>query len=87
MNRYVRDYTLGSIILFGAWFALIAILVMANWAGLIAHQRDWPAYLFGLAAIAAVVELYRRKGLRLRHALPAGLGILIVLVAIFGGWA
>ena len=87
MTRNMRAYSLGGVILVGVWLGLIGCLALAHWAGLTNHDREWPSYLLGLAAIAAAVELYRRKGLRLRHALPAGLGILIVLVAIFGGWA
>lgn len=84
MTKEMRDYTLGGMILIGIWLGLIGCLVLLHWTGLTNHDREWPSYLLGLAAIAAVVELYRRRGLRLRHALPAGIGILIALAFLFG---
>lgn len=75
----LKPYLIGSTVIVAAWLALISILSGLKWAGLIGYDDDWVAYLFGCVLIVAVIEGYRRLGLRFRHCLPV---VVVTFVAL-----
>lgn len=84
LGNTVKPYVLGSAIIVAAWLALTGILSGLKWAGLIGHDDDWVAYLLGCVLIVAVIEAYRRWGLRFRHCLPVVVVTFVALVVLFG---
>lgn len=81
-NLNLKPYLIGGTLIVAAWLSLIGILSALKWAGLIGYDDDWVAYLLGCVLVVAVIEAYRRLGLRFRYCLPVAVVAIAALAVL-----